>query len=278
MRVYVDVAFAVNGIIDYLLLRCSARLAGYPFRPWRLVAAAVFGGLFAACSFVWPVLQGAPLRLLAAALMLAAAFGFGRRLVRQGAMFAMVSLALAGLVFLVAAVFDWGMVILNQTAYYPVNARALLITAGVGYLAANLALRRCVRHTGGELLPVQIQVGGRCVQIMALRDTGNTLVDPLTGQSVLIVDWLAVRPLLPELQRQYLEQPVEHFAALAARMPALRWRLIPYRAVGVQGCLLAFQAELVQVDKQTRRRQTVALSPTPVSDGGGYMGLLGGIS
>ena len=52
MRVYVDLAFAVNAVIDYLLLVCSARLSGAAIRRGRLLLAAALGGGFAAGSFV----------------------------------------------------------------------------------------------------------------------------------------------------------------------------------------------------------------------------------
>ena len=59
--------------------------------------------------------------------------------------------------------------------------------------------------------------------------------------------------------------------------PQLHWRLLPYRAVGVKGVLLAFQAKQVTLAGRVIPRMTVALAPTPVSDGGGYSGLLGGV-
>lgn len=44
MRVYVDLAFAVNAVIDYLLLVCSARLSGAAIRRGRLLLGSGAGG------------------------------------------------------------------------------------------------------------------------------------------------------------------------------------------------------------------------------------------
>ena len=44
MRVYVDLAFAVNAVIDYLLLVCSARLSGAAIHRGRLLLAAALYG------------------------------------------------------------------------------------------------------------------------------------------------------------------------------------------------------------------------------------------
>ena len=56
-----------------------------------------------------------------------------------------------------------------------------------------------------------------------------------------------------------------------------RFRLVPYRAVGVeQGLLLALRLDNVQVGEEEQGPMLAALSPTPVSDGGGYQALIGG--
>lgn len=216
------------------------------------------------------------MRIVALVCMLLLAFGTGRNTLRQGVLFLLVSLALAGLVLLVAALFDWGLIILNQTVYYPVNAPALIITAGLGYLAADFALRRCAQHGGGEVLQATVWLEEQKAVLSVLRDTGNTLRDPMTNQPVLIVYWKAVQSLLPELSDKALQQPVDTFEHLVKCSPQRHWRLLPYRAVGVEGVLLAFRASQVQLDQQMLRHMTVALSPTPVSDGGAYLGLLGG--
>ena len=46
MTVYADEAFLLNGAVDYLLLICAAKLGGGRIARLRLLAAAVFGGLF----------------------------------------------------------------------------------------------------------------------------------------------------------------------------------------------------------------------------------------
>jgi stage II sporulation protein GA (sporulation sigma-E factor processing peptidase) len=55
-----------------------------------------------------------------------------------------------------------------------------------------------------------------------------------------------------------------------------RFSLLPYRAVGVErGVLLAVRMDRVIIGER-EEGTLVALSPTPVSDGGGYRVLTGG--
>ena len=148
--------------------------------------------------------------------------------------------------------------------------------AALGYLITSLVLRRCAMHGGGEIEQARIETGTAHLTLPVLRDTGNTLRDPMTNAPVLIVEWQAAAPLLPARATRP-DDPVAAFTALTQLAPQLHWRLLPYRAVGVKGVLLAFQAKQVTLAGRVIPRMTVALAPTPVSDGGGYSGLLGGV-
>ena len=58
----------------------------------------------------------------------------------------------------------------------------------------------------------------------------------------------------------------------------VRFRLLPYRAVGVEcGFLLAVRADSVRVGGEELGDILVALSPTPVSDGGNCAALIGAL-
>ena len=55
-----------------------------------------------------------------------------------------------------------------------------------------------------------------------------------------------------------------------------RFRLLPYRSVGVEnGILLAVKIDLLMLNGKQTEVKLVALSPTEVSDGGGYRALVG---
>ena len=55
MTVYADEAFLLNGAMDYLLLICAAKLGGGRIARLRLLAAALFGGLYAAATLFAPL-------------------------------------------------------------------------------------------------------------------------------------------------------------------------------------------------------------------------------
>ena len=75
--IYVDTLFLLNAIVDYLLLLCSARLAGERLSRLRFALGALLGGLYAVALFLPGFgFLGRPLcRLSAAVLMVLTAFG-----------------------------------------------------------------------------------------------------------------------------------------------------------------------------------------------------------
>ena len=87
--VYVDSVFCLNTLMDYLLLRCTARLAGVPPRRWRLLLAAALGGGYAVAVFLpgCGFLSALPVKLAAGAALALTAFGAERRPLRLTLLF-----------------------------------------------------------------------------------------------------------------------------------------------------------------------------------------------
>ena len=103
----------------------------------------------------------------------------------------------------------------------------------------------------------------------ALRDTGNTLKDPVTGADVLVVAQ-QVAEQITGLNSQQLSNPVESIGVI----PGLR--LIPYRTVGQSGgMLLALRIQKVKIGKQWGSR-LVAFAPNGLCADGRYQALTGG--
>jgi len=271
MTVYVDALFGLNTLINYLLLRGSAALGGTGGAVIRLLIAAALGGAYAVaavlpgCSF----LQHWSVQILCAALMLIVAFGWQRHTVKQALFFFALSFAFSGVVLLLIQLVEPDCVFVGGRAYYAVSIPAMLLLAGACYLVAALVFKGCGTHTGGDIVPLELEVNGRSVSIQALRDTGNTLRDPITGQAVLIVDGLLLPQLFPAAKELSQSDPSGMVRQLSEWYPECRFRLIGYRAVGVSCGLLP--AVRCRVGK---KRVLTAFSPDRLGDR--YNALWGG--
>ena len=280
--IYVDTLFLLNAAVDYLLLLASARLAGEPRVRLRFLLGAALGGLYAVAIFLpgLSFLARPPCRLAAAVLMVLAAFWKSQRLLRQVVIFLALSCAFGGGVLAIGLLGGRGLTLSNGVLYSGMDLKIVLLSAAGCYGALTLLFQRTGRHTAaaGELRPVRLTLGERQVSLTALVDTGNTLTDPATGRPVLVAEADCVEELLPPGIRPSpadLRDPAGALERLEDPWRR-RFRLLPYRSVGVdRGLLLAVRVDQVQVGEEDRGPMLAALSPTPVSDGGGYRALLG---
>lgn len=218
-------------------------------------------------------------QLCAATVMLLIAFGIQRRTLRLGGLFLALTFCLGGVVFLMTQIMGTQVLLLPSGAYYPVSMTGVLMMACGGYLVVYLFFVRIAEHGGGEIQTLQVSLNARTVQIRALRDTGNTLRDPITNERVLVAEWETAKRLLPDaaLDARRITQPDILLPELAARYPTLHFRLIPYRAVGTAaGLLLAVRCMAADASGR-KRRLLMAFSPTAVSDGGNFNALAGGM-
>ena len=280
--VYVDTLFLLNGLIDYLLLLASARLAGEPLRRLRFALGAALGGGYAvALALPGGSFLSHPLcRAASAALMLVAAYGGSRRLLRQGLIFLALTCAFGGGVLAIGLMGGQGLALGERGIFYSsLDLKMVLLSAAVCYVLLTLVFQRAGRHTAltGELLPAVLEAEGRRVALTALVDTGNTLTDPVTGRGVMVAEGESLAALFPG---EYRPTPAElrDPAGALERLGGWtgRFRLLPYRTVGVErGMLLALRVDSLRLGGEDVGAALVALSPTPVSDGGGYRALVG---
>ena len=279
--VYIDALFLLNLIVNYLLLLAAAKLAGEPLRRLRLAAGAALGGLSAAAIF-FPgrgFLTHPLCKLGAAVLMLLTGFGGSRRLLRVTLVFFGLSCAFGGGIFAIGLLGGRGLTLRNGVLYSVMDLRILLLSAAVCYAVLTLVFRRTARHGRREVLPAVLILEGRRVAVNALVDTGNTLTDPVTGRPVMVAEGSRLSPLLPGervLDEKALRDPVGTLERLSRGGRGRRFRLLPYQAVGVEcGMLLALRLDDARVGAEDYGGILVALSPNPVSDGGGYSALIG---
>lgn len=274
--VYIDALFLLNLIVNYLLLLAAAKLAGEPLRRLRLAAGAALGGLYAAAIFFpgMGFLTHPLCKLGAAVLMLLTGFGGSRRLLRVTLVFFGLSCAFGGGIFAIGLLGGRGLTLRNGVLYSVMDLRILLLSAAVCYAVLTLVFRRTARHGRREVLPAVLILEGRRVAVNALVDTGNTLTDPVTGRPVMVAEGSRLSPLLPGervLDEKALRDPVGTLERLSRGGRGRRFRLLPYQAVGVEcGMLLALRLDDARVGAEDYGGILVALSPNPVSDGGGY--------
>lgn len=256
MVVYLDLVMVLNFLVDFFLLLGTNRLSGFPADPKRTAAAAALGGIYAgACLLPGLRFLGNLLwRTVFLVLMALIAFGWDRSAVKRTGVFLLLTMALGGL----ALSFGrgaWGSVALAAAGIW------LLCRAAFGDALG-----------GRSYVPLELSYGKTRLRLTALRDTGNTLRDPVTGEQVLVLSAQAAGQLTGLTPAQ-LREPLETLA----RRPIPGLKLIPYRAVGTgAGFLLGLRFENARLGEK-RCSLVAAFAPEGLGTGDSFQALAGGM-
>lgn len=255
MTVYLDLVIILNFLVDFLLLIGTNRLCGYPMKPGRAAISALLGGVYAgACMLPGFRFLGNTLwRLVSLAGMSVVAFGWSRGMLRRCILFVFLCMALGGMALGIGGGGFWGLI---------ASGAAVCMMCVVGFRG---------KAGGKQLVSVQLIHKGLRRHLVALLDTGNTLVDPITGQSVLVAGADVALQLLG-ITKEELASPIQTMEKGSVR----GLRLIPYRAVGQpNGMLLATRLDEVRINGK-EVGNLVAFAPQILGTGE-YQALAGGV-
>lgn len=287
MAIYGDVFFAVNLVVNGLILVMTGKVTGGVCLVWRIITAAVIGGLYSLADLLFGVpgpfsIAG---KLLASIVLVGVAFGFMplRRLCTRLACFYAISLLVGGAVLgwlnLADSEVLYSRPVWRQPAWSDLAAGCAVTVGLGGILFRRLALAASRRKL---LLPVTIVYQDRTVALTALVDTGNNLRS-LAGQPVIVAEQAGVAKLLPPEVLDYLQNtPAESWLGDLARCSDAQWlarlEIIPYRGVGSQSLLLGFRPDGVVVGNSAEaavsQRVIIGLYQGMLSVDGSYTALL----
>lgn len=255
MKGYIGAVVLLNTVVQCLLLLGTKRLYRDGVR-WQWIAlGGIVGGVYAGICLMdrFVFLQHPLWRLTVLVLMAVLAFGVDDGMLRRSAVFILLNMALEGITVGLGS---------DSLLYCALAVAVLGVLYAVGFHDRNESQR---------FVPVEMSYGGKTVHFTALRDTGNMLTDPLTGQSVMVVS-AQVACQLTGLTPQQIRDPLN--AIVNAGIPKLR--LIPYRTVGQSSAfLLALRMHVKLGDKG--ENCLVAFAPEVFGKESTYQALTGGI-
>ena len=246
--IFIFVTFA-NGA----LLLGTGCLSNQRVPFWRLVLGSMLSGVYAVLCLVTleTYLNETWVRIVW--MVLAGFVAFGRN-VSGVLLYLLLSFALEGLVRIVDGAISWTMVFC-----------AFLIFFICVVIIRNTEIK-------AQFVPVELEFCGRKLKVTALRDTGNFLCDPITGNPVLILGLKASQTLTGLSQRQ-LQRPVE----VMRHPPIHGLRLIPYKTISqANGFILGVQMSKVRVGAW-KGKLVVAFAPEEFGSSGEFDALTGGM-
>ena len=238
--------------VDALLLMAAGRLCGNRLRILRLFIAAGFSSIYIGICLQpeFYFLGNTHWRVVCLTITAVIAYGVSWAGVRSGIAFAFLYLVLGSGVLAVG------------------NGGIFGTLCSLGGMIVLLYIGILLLKREGNYIPVELTYGDKHLCLTALRDTGNALCDPVTGQQVLVVGG-DIAMELTGLTKEQLSKPVESVGVISGL------RLIPYHTVANSGFLLAMRLHNAKIGSW-RGSAVVAFAPEVLNREGMYQALTGG--
>lgn len=253
MKGYAVGVMLLRFAVDMLLILGAYRMSGYPPDWARAVMGAAIGGLYGGACLLpeFSALAGPLGVAMVLALVCVVVFGVQKGALRRSVLYVFLQLALNGIGIGADRGGLWSVA---------GSAVGILLLCLIGFRRETVAT---------ALIPVELTRGSQSVRFMALRDTGNMLRDPVTGESVLVIN-ADVAMRLTGLSKEQIQRPVE--AISSGKITGLR--LIPFRSVGKNdGMMLALRFQDARIGRW-KGSPLVAFAPEGLD--GEYQALTGG--
>ncbi|MFZ5944130.1 MAG: sigma-E processing peptidase SpoIIGA [Bacillota bacterium] len=264
VNVYIDLVFLINFTMDFFILWAAAKLGKLGTTFTRLCFGAFIGAGYAVLIFLpqLTMLSTVFAKIFCSILMLLAAYGFYnfRRFLKSAAYFYLVSFIMGGAVLGSMYLFDtnpniietWNGIAVNvidfRTAWLLVGLAVAIILGiwGASYVRRNL-------HQGPWLVKGTLEIFGELIDFDALVDTGNQLVDPISKEPVMVIEYKKLAAVLPPvlekiLGRKEIPPLDQQLSVFSDDKWQTRLRLIPFSSLGNQnGMLIGFKPDKVMI-------------------------------
>ena len=281
MVVYLDLVMVLNCLSDALALYITARLSGFPLRRKRLVIGSLLGDAYGVVAILpgFAFLANFFSQILAVISIVWLVFGKEKVFLRLCILFYILSCTIGGAMLAISQYIQTKGLHKGLEA---LDWKAFLLVGSICYIVLSIIFRGGAKHTTrDQICRVAVLIDDKKTVLYALHDTGHTLCDPYSGTPVLTVWYQALDLFWTQEEKRIFSKlaicgSIRCAEELGKISPG-KFRLLPYRAVGVEcAMLLCVQADAVWIDGERYEKMTLALSPTPVSDGEGYTALWGG--
>ncbi len=272
MEIYLDIVILENIVINYLILLVTARFSKNKASSLRLLLGSLLGTAYLVLMILLPDMQVYTTvlsKVLLSIGMVAVTFNFGRLKVflKTLALFYASTFLFAGAGF--ALMFfkrDWGImrngVIMSPVSILDTTWAELLLAVAVTLIILRIVWDALQSRFLREKLLVRISIAfdQKAIEVPALVDTGNSLHDPLSNMPVVVVEFTAIKDLLPDDIRNIFEQDTENdlnrvTATISCSNWFSRFRLIPFTSLGKEnGMLIGFRPDYIEIGEEDDRK------------------------
>ena len=248
MTVYIDIIFLENFIINYIILYSTGLVQKITIRKTKIIISAAIGAGYVIVSFIENnnIFTKLYMKIVLSIIMIYIAYNPQnvKKMLKSIILFYLISFATGGCALALLFIVSPNTITISNGVIVGKNSIKVTILAGVmGFILIKYSFKMNKEKLKNNdlICNLTIKICGKLIKTKAFIDSGNNLIDPLNGKSVIIAE----EELIHNNGIKYLEGGDNK----------TNIRIIPYNTIGKSnGILMGIESEYVEIEYQGEKK------------------------
>lgn len=261
MTIYLDVVLVENLCMNYIIFFASAYVLKKKVKHIRLIISALIGGIYSILAYVQilQIYSNIICKFILSIVMVYIAYKPKniKELTKDIIFFYLVSFVFGGTAFALLYFIKPQEILMKNGVYVGTYPLKIAVLGGiVGFTILVVALKFIkIKLTKKDIFcNICIYIEDKCLEMIAILDTGNMLKDPITNSPVIIVEKDKLKDIFPNIILDNLsnivggDMPKELYENENMKY-ITKFRVIPFKTIGKEnGLLLGFKVNKVKIE------------------------------
>lgn len=259
MTIYIDIIFLENVIMNYIILYATSIILKLEINYLKLILASVIGSIYVVIEYISKInlYSNFILKTFLSIIIVFIAFNPQnvKKMLKELLIFYLTTFTFGGIAtYLIYVVKPQNAIVKNGMYVGTYVLKIIFIGAILGTFLLIISFRvvRNKMRKRDMICKTRIKLNGKEIILNTMIDTGNLLKEPLTGNSVIVVERSSLIDILPISILNNLDEILSgNFEKLPDKIKneyVSRLKIIPFSSLGKQnGMLIGIKPESVEV-------------------------------
>lgn len=287
MTIYIDIVLLENLVMNYIILLGTGYIIKARIKHIKLIISSLIGAIYALLAYmeIFPIYANFITKMILAICMIYIAFKPKKikGLIKELIVFFLVSFSLGGCAFALLYMIKPQEIFVKDGVYIGVYPLKIALLGGItGFGITYISFKVVKNHiTKNEIIyNAIIKIEEKKLEIKVLLDTGNMLKDPITGDTVIIIEKEKLYDILPLELLNNIDNFFEFDNKIIKNEYQTRLRIIPFTSVGKRnGMMVGIKADYVSIitdiDEIKKDNAIICVYEKKFSKTDKYSGLIG---
>ena len=287
VTIYIDIVLLENLVMNYIILLGTGYIIKARIKHIKLIISSLIGAIYALLAYmeIFPIYANFITKMILAICMIYIAFKPKKikGLIKELIVFFLVSFSLGGCAFALLYMIKPQEIFVKDGVYIGVYPLKIALLGGItGFVITYISFKVVKNHiTKNEIIyNAIIKIEEKKLEIKVLLDTGNMLKDPITGDTVIIIEKEKLYDILPLELLNNIDNFFEFDNKIIKNEYQTRLRIIPFTSVGKRnGMMVGIKADYVSIitdiDEIKKNNAIICVYEKKFSKTDKYSGLIG---